>query len=608
MRAIEDQTSGGAPDGARLHVGLEAREVRLRREPALPQVTRLNPPSTHQQHASVGVLSAHRRESPGAAIPARLGSVAHASLDALILLDGDLRQLDANQAACRLFGLSQAQLLGCRFDEFIAAAAGEPVLGQWQALLRDGGDRPRCELLREDGSRVTIEVVAAEELCPGAHVCLIRDATESDVASPLPDGSRSIPPDAPPVAEFGSWDWDLATDTIEWSDQAHQIFGVEPGRLTKWAHALERVHPDDRAMLDAALQGRQSFSSEYRVLRPNRAVRVIESHGEILLDAEGRPARVRGTVQDITPRRQAEIDRRNLAAVLDTSDDAITTSTLDGIFLSWNRGAELLYGYTAQEAIGQSLDLITPPGERATDHLNWERLLNDEPVRSLETVRETKDGRTVIVSVTRSLIIDAGGSVVGVASVGRDITATKRTQALLAAAHAEAVAASEMKSRFLANMSHEIRTPMNGVLGMTELLLDTELSDEQRELAAQVARSGEDMMGIINDILDVSKIEAGRLEIDACDFTIRETIEQACAVGQLEAATKGVAVELEIAEDVPLRAHGDDRRLRQVLRNLVANAVKFTGEGAVIVRADAHATAGGGGTRVRIEVSDTGIG
>jgi PAS domain S-box-containing protein len=499
MRAIEDLTNGGAPQGDRVRVGLEAREVRLVKGLAQPRATSLTPPTTHQQHASVGVLSSHHEKSARATIPARLGAVAHASLDALIVLDGERRQLDANRAACRLFGLSREELLGRRLDEFIADADGEPLADQWQTLLRGAADRPTCVLLREDDSRVTVEIVAVDELSPGSHVCLVRDANDSGGVSPLGAGS------------------DGASDA------------------------------------------------------------------------------------------QSLADRRNLAAVLDTSDDAITTSTLDGIFTSWNRGAEKLYGYTAQEAIGQSLDLISPPGQRATDHLNWERLLKDEPVRSLETVRETKDGRTVIVSVTRSLIVDAGGRVIGVASVGRDITETKRTQALLAAAHAEAVAASEMKSRFLANMSHEIRTPMNGVLGMTELLLDTELSDDQRELATQVARSGEDMMRIINDILDVSKIEAGRLELDACDFTIPDTIEQACSVGQLEASAKGVALELQIGDEVPLRAHGDDRRLRQVLRNLVTNAVKFTTEGVVTVRVSGQ-RAPAGGTRLRIEVSDTGIG
>jgi PAS domain S-box-containing protein len=313
------------------------------------------------------------------------------------------------------------------------------------------------------------------------------------------------------------------------------------------------------------------------------------------------------TEKDATEARLSEVERQNLAAVLDSSEDAITTCSLDGVFVTWNRGAEDLYGYTADEAIGQPLDLIVPPGERATDHLNWERLLQDEPVRRLETVRLTKDGRTVVVSVTRTLIRDGSDRVVGVASIGRDITEQKQAQAMLAAAHAEAVAASEMKSRFLANMSHEIRTPMNGVLGMNELLLYTNLDDEQREYAEQVTRSGEDMMRIIDDILDVSKIEAGQLELDVCDFAVHETVKLACAAPGLDARAKGVTLEIGIGDDVPLRACGDDRRLRQVLRNLVSNAVKFTSTGTVAVRASSAAQPTGA-TRLRIEVTDTGIG
>jgi hypothetical protein len=225
----------------------------------------------------------------------------------------------------------------------------------------------------------------------------------------------------------------------------------------------------------------------------------------------------------------------------------------------------------------------------------------------LETVRLTKDGRTVVVSVTRTLIRDGSDRVVGVASIGRDITEQKQAQAMLAAAHAEAVAASEMKSRFLANMSHEIRTPMNGVLGMNELLLYTNLDDEQREYAEQVTRSGEDMMRIIDDILDVSKIEAGQLELDVCDFAVHETVKLACAAPGLDARAKGVTLEIGIGDDVPLRACGDDRRLRQVLRNLVSNAVKFTSTGTVAVRASSAAQPTGA-TRLRIEVTDTGIG
>jgi two-component system, sensor histidine kinase and response regulator len=321
----------------------------------------------------------------------------------------------------------------------------------------------------------------------------------------------------------------------------------------------------------------------------------------------GRGAELACAGQGLGDRRRAEIVQQNLASVLDASDDAITTCSLEGVFLTWNRGAEMLYGYTAEEAVGQPLDLIIPPGQRATDHLNWERLLNDEPVRSLETVRVTKDGRTVVVSVTRTVVIDRALGVVGVASVGRDITHQTRAQSLLAEAHAQAVAASELKSQFLANMSHEIRTPMNGVIGMNELLLQTPLTDEQRFYAEQVASSGEQMMAIINDILDVSKIEAGHLELDVHDFAVHETLEQACVPARLQAEAKGLVLELEIAAGVPRHARGDERRLRQILSNLLSNAIKFANDGSIVVSVSTCRQPASERS-IRVEITDTGIG
>ncbi len=529
----------------------------------------------------------------------------------MAVLDDDRRLIDANPAACRLLGLKSAQLVGRQLDEFIATDARGVFSEQWPALLRNGGDHAGYELERKDGSRAAIEFTATDQLAPGRYLWIIRDIEKQGGLSEPGRSNRRPMLDAQSVGGFGHWEWDLASGRMDWSAQARHIVGIEPTAAPSWDQTLELIHPDDRpglvAVLEAAQTSRERFAHEYRVTRADGTFRVIESHGEIIAEAGGAPSRILGTVQDITDRRQAEIERRNLASVLDTSDDAITTCSLDGVFVTWNRGAEKLYGYTAQEAIGQPLDLIIPPGERATDHLNWERLLKDEPVRSLETVRVTKDGRTVVVSVTRSLIVDATRGVIGVASVGRDITQAKQAQALLAAAHADAVAASEMKSQFLENMSHEIRTPMNGVIGMNELLLDTELNDEQREYAEHIARSGEDMMVIINNVLDVSKIESGQLTLDVGEFALHETLEQACAGAKAEARAKGLSFELQIAEALPLRALGDARRIRQVLSNLVANAVKFTAEGEIAVRVVAAPLAAGN-TRLRAEVADTGIG
>jgi len=265
------------------------------------------------------------------------------------------------------------------------------------------------------------------------------------------------------------------------------------------------------------------------------------------------------------------------------------------------------YGYTREELLTMSVMDVRPASERAAflEYLDsGRRVIGTEVAAPWR--HQYKDGTIIDVEITsEELIFDGRECRIALC---HNVTERNRFAAEIAVARDQAVEASNLKSAFLANVSHEIRTPMNGVIGMAELLLDSDLSGEQRSYAEQVARSGEQMLTLINDILDVSKIEAGQLELDIGDFDLHETIEQTCAVARLKADAIGIKLEVTIEAGTPRHVRGDARRLRQVILNLVANAVKFTTAGGVTVLATAGPNPGGEQTLVRIAVSDTGIG
>ncbi|MCA4133098.1 response regulator [Arthrobacter sp. M4] len=296
----------------------------------------------------------------------------------------------------------------------------------------------------------------------------------------------------------------------------------------------------------------------------------------------------------------------DLGAIVNSSGDAIVGKTAEGVITSWNPSAERIYGYPASEAIGRNSDFFIPEHLLAIEHAILSDAAKDGKVHIYETERVRGDGNSVAVAVTMSPIRGQDG-IRGVATIAQDITERKAAEAELLAAREAALESSRLKSEFLATMSHEIRTPLNAVIGLTSLLMDTRLSEAQRQYAEGVKGAGEVLLALINDILDFSKLEAGKVELDIAAFDPRLLVEEVAGLVAEAAQAKDLELISYCHTNVPARLLGDVVRIRQILLNLSSNAVKFTPSGEVEIHVKMLSQRDDKAV-LRFEVRDTGIG
>ena len=274
-----------------------------------------------------------------------------------------------------------------------------------------------------------------------------------------------------------------------------------------------------------------------------------------------------------------------------------------------NAQLELDFGYRAEELLGRSVEMLVPERFRAAHREFRETFFRNRETRVMGRGRGLfalrRDGSEFPIEVGLSLLETDEELLVlcGIAN----LTERKQAMAAMQAAKEAAEAANRAKSDFLANMSHEIRTPLNAVIGMTELVLDTELTPQQREYLTMVTDAGDLLLSIINEILDFSKIEAGRVELETTEFNLRDLLGDTMRTLAPRAHSRGLELAYEVDPHVPDRLLGDGNRLRQVLLNLVGNAIKFTERGEVVVRFDCQPPTADG-VQLRCEVADTGIG
>src|ERR1035441_4501126 len=306
-------------------------------------------------------------------------------------------------------------------------------------------------------------------------------------------------------------------------------------------------------------------------------------------------------------------ERTLLHTLAESLPDYIYAKDTESRFLLVNTaGARMIGAVAPAEVLGRT-DFDFYPAELASRYMADERRVwetGESFINQEEPCVDVITGTRKWLLTTKVPFRDASGKIRGLVGLGRDITASKIAAEQLRGAKDEAEAASRAKSEFLANMSHEIRTPMNGILGMIGLALDTDLTAEQREYLGMVEVSAESLLAVLNDILDLSKIEAAKLELEAIDFDVRDNLETAVKTFAIAAHQKGLELACDIHPDVPARVSGDPTRLREVVMNLVGNGIKFTerGEVALDVCVDEAGSANEGAVALRFTVRDTGIG
>ncbi|MDB5492643.1 MAG: Histidine kinase [Micavibrio sp.] len=389
-----------------------------------------------------------------------------------------------------------------------------------------------------------------------------------------------------------------------WNESAAQMFGYTAEEAL--GQHIHLIIPDDRRDEEFTVLGRVSAGEKidhFETRRKTKNGRLIDISLTVspIRNAAGDVVGVSNVARDIGAIKDAERASAYLAAIVGSSDDAIISKNLDGVITSWNTAAQRVFGYTAEEAIGQHISLIIPEDSMDEEYAIIGKVRKGERVEHFETIRRTKSGAPVTISLTVSPILDSQGKIIGASKVARDITKQKQTEK-------ELLELNQKKDEFMANMSHELRTPMNAVIGLASILgMSKTLTNKETQYVSTLKQSAESLMTLIDNLLDFSKLEMGSLELEEAEFNLPELIEKTTNMMGVRAREKGLVLRTTYASPLNRYYIGDGFRIQQTLINLLSNAVKFTEEGSVELKVSLQ-EGGAEKSILAIEVIDSGIG
>jgi two-component system sensor histidine kinase/response regulator len=498
----------------------------------------------------------------------------------------------------------------------------EGVVQQLNAAIPSGGKfQAEYRSLRQDGGLRWLagrgEVLRDTEGFPARAIGTVTDIT---ARKQLEDALRYTTESlnlAQTVAGIATMDLDFGRKSWIASDNFHDLLGIPAATpLGDLTGRLAAVHPNDLERIRRApfetTRDTPSYSCEYRVILPDGTLRWIAETANVARDGDENLSRITGAVVDVSHVKRTE-------QALDSTEKRLARTmrgTRDGVWELDIRQNTSWFGLRFEEMLGYDtgeldlsrdrFDSLIHVGDRVrAQSVIDDHLRRDTPCDVEVRVRH-KAGHYEWVRLRAQAERDAAGDAIWLGGSMQLITDRKLAEQMAIDARHAAEAANRAKSDFLANVSHEIRTPMNGVIGMSQILAETPLNGTQREYVDIIRGSAQALLSLINDVLDLSKIEAGRLELECVAFDIRDVIYETVAILALQSADKGLELIVDIG-DIPLLTRGDPGRLRQIILNLIGNAIKFTHEGYIVLKALSRVDANGKPT-LRIEVTDTGIG
>ena len=533
------------------------------------------------------------------------------------------RIVSVNLTGAALLGRDRSALVGQSLAPFIQIP-DKPRFHEFLAKVLASEKRLACELgmARADGAPIyaRLECVAAPAVS-GADRSVrmaIVDVSERRNAQERIDELVERKALATTTAGVGLWDLEISSGVLTWSNVQCRLYGLS---LDSGCHHLtlddwfSRIHPDDvevfKEDLSNVVYEQSSHTSDVRILWQNGTVRTLKSHATIQRNASGDAVRILGTSWDITDHCRTIADlARSLEtnrAILETAVNPIITIDATGTILSSNSALMHVFGYGPEETVGRNVSMLMPEPTKSLHDGYLARYLRDGHPKVIGKGRvdegRRKDGSTFPLHLSIGAMEREGKQMfVGIIT---DMTEQKRIEAELLKAKIDAEAATRTMSTFIANMSHEIRTPMNGIIGFAEVLShDPNLPVKTAGYVKIILSASRALLLIINDILDLSKLDGGQLEVEKADFNLPETIEDALRLLENSAVVKNLKIFFQYEDDLPAIVTGDPIRLRQVIVNLVGNAVKFTESGSVTLSVCAHDQP----DILHFTVVDTGIG